>query len=126
MTVSSPPLPEPVLVVCLCAQWCGTCREYRPRFDEAAARVSAQLPQVRFLWIDIEDEADLIDPIDVEDFPTLLLVSGKVPRFFGALRPQAGALERLIRVTVEDAAAPALTDPQVVALVQRIRAEKLR
>ena len=124
MTASTSPAPEPVLVVCLCAQWCGTCREYRPRFDEVAANVAAQLPQARFLWIDVEDEADLIDPIDVEDFPTLLLAVGKVPRFFGPVRPQAQTLERLIRMTIENAAANALADPELVALVARIRSEK--
>jgi hypothetical protein len=31
------------LVVCLCAEWCGVCREYRSRFEQVLAR----LPQVR-------------------------------------------------------------------------------
>lgn len=124
MTASTSPVPEPVLVVCLCAQWCGTCREYRSRFEQVQLSVTAHIPQARFLWIDIEDEADLIDPIDVEDFPTLLLAVGKAPRFFGPVAPQAQTLERLIRMTIENAAAPALADPELVALVARIRSEK--
>lgn len=126
MTVSNPSVPASVLVVCLCAEWCDVCREYRSRFDQVQAKVLAQFPQARFLWIDVEDEADLLDLPDVENFPTLLLALGDAPRFFGPVTPQAETLERLIRMQIEDAAAPALADPEVVALVARIRAEKLR
>jgi thiol-disulfide isomerase/thioredoxin len=126
MTVSNPSVPASVLVVCLCAEWCDVCREYRSRFDQVQAKVLAQFPQVRFLWIDVEDEADLLDLPDVENFPTLLLALGDAPRFFGPVTPETQTLERLIRRTIEDAAGPALADPEVVALVARIRAEKLR
>jgi len=126
MTVSNPSVPASVLVVCLCAEWCDVCREYRSRFDQVQAKVLAQFPQARFLWIDMEDEADLLDLPDVENFPTLLLALGDAPRFFGPVTPQTQTLERLIRRTIEDAAGPALADPEVVALVARIRAEKLR
>ncbi|HEY5581770.1 MAG TPA: thioredoxin family protein, partial [Rhodoferax sp.] len=91
MTPAAPPSPASVLVVCLCAEWCGVCRDYRQRF----AQVQTQFPQVRFLWIDVEDEADLLDPLDVEDFPTLLLAVGDQPHFFGPLTPQANTLARL-------------------------------
>ena len=56
-----------LLVVCLCAQWCGSCREYRSTFEQ----VAEAFPDMRFLWVDIEDQADLVDPIEVENFPTL-------------------------------------------------------
>ena len=45
----------------------------------------------------MEDEADLLHPLDVEDLPTLLLAVGDEPRFFGPVTPQAETLERLIR-----------------------------
>ena len=122
MTVSNPSVPASVLVACLCAEWCDTCREYRSRFDQVQLRVTAQFPQVRFHWIDVEDEADALDLPDVENFPTLLLAVGAAPRFFGPVTPQAETLERLIRMQLEDAAAPALADPELVALVARIRA----
>ena len=54
---------------CLCAQWCGTCREYAQTFDQ----LKAALPGHRYRWIDIEDEADVIGEVDVETFPTLLV-----------------------------------------------------
>lgn len=110
--------PPAVLVVCLCAEWCGVCRDYRSRFEQ----VQARFPEARFLWIDIEDEADLLYPLDVEDFPTLLLAVGDQPRFLGPLTPQIETLDRLIRSHLQDAAAPALADPAVAELVRRIRA----
>ncbi len=112
--------PSALLVVCLCADWCGVCRDYRERF----AQVQASFPQARFLWIDVEDEADLLHPLDVENFPTLLLAVGNEPRFFGTLTPQAQTLERLIRAQLEATAACALADPQVAQLVARLRAAK--
>lgn len=118
MTPAAPPLPASVLVVCLCAEWCGVCRDYRQRF----AQVQTQFPGVRFLWIDVEDEADLLDPLDVEDFPTLLLAVGDRPHFFGPLTPQADTLARLVRSLIEDSSTPALADPSLTALVARIRA----
>ena len=47
---------------------------------------AAQLAQVQFVWIDIEDEADMLHPLDVEDFPTLLLAVGDEPPFSARLR----------------------------------------
>ena len=120
MTLATPCPPAPVLVVCLCAQWCGVCRDYRQRF----VQVQAQFPALQFLWIDVEDEADLLDPIDVDDFPTLLLAVGDTPHFFGPLTPQADTLARLLRALIEDPAAPALADASVAALVARIRASR--
>ena len=109
-----------VLVVCLCAEWCGVCREYRARFTELQSR----FPQAQFLWVDVEDEADLLHPLDVEDFPTLLLAVGAEARFFGPLTPQIETLERLIRIQLQDAGASALKDQAVTELVARIRAAK--
>lgn len=111
-----------LLVVCLCAQWCGVCRDYRSRFDEVRARIQAEQPQARFLWIDVEDEADLLHPLDIENFPTLLLAVGAEPRFLGPLTPQAQTLERLIRTTLDGS--PALPDAELTALVARIRADR--
>ena len=120
MNPETPALPSPVLVVCLCAEWCGVCRDYSSRF----LQMQAKFPQAQFLWIDVEDEADLLHPLDVDDFPTLLLAVGDEPRFFGPVTPQAETLERLIRSQIESVAGPGLTNPSVVALVARVRAAK--
>lgn len=113
-------LPPSVLVVCLCAEWCGVCRDYSSRFLQMQAR----FPQAQFLWIDVEDEADLLHPLDVEDFPTLLLAVGDEARFFGPVTPQPETLERLIRAQIDDAGGTVLANPSVVALVARVRAAK--
>jgi thioredoxin 1 len=93
-----------LVVYCLCADWCGVCREYRPLF-EALAR---EHPGVRFESIDIEDQADLMGDVDVETFPTLLIVDGDKPSFFGPVLPRAEALKAALRsaevgATVDDA-----------------------
>lgn len=82
-----------IMVVCLCAGWCGVCRDYAQAFNQVGER----LPAMRFVWVDIEDEADLVDPIEVDDFPTLLVANGAEPRFYGPLTPQPGTLERVVR-----------------------------
>ncbi len=79
-------------VICLCADWCGLCRDYRSMFVDMAARH----PQARFAWLDIEDQADLVGDVDVETFPTLLLADAEGTRFFGPLTPQAQTLSRLL------------------------------
>ena len=112
----------PLLVVCLCAEWCGVCRDYRSRFEQVQAAVKADHPQARFVWLDVEDEADLLHPLDVDDFPTLLIAVGDAPRFFGPLTPQVQTLERLVRSAAQDASASALANPDVRAAVLRIQA----
>jgi thiol-disulfide isomerase/thioredoxin len=117
MSFENPAQPASVLVICLCAEWCGVCRDYRSRFLQA----QSNFPHVQFLWIDVEDDADLLDPLDVEDFPTVLLAVGEEPRFFGPLTPQLETLERLIRSQLHNTSAPALPDPFLATLVTKIR-----
>lgn len=106
-----------VLVACLCAEWCGVCRDYRSVFE----RVKSRFPQARFIWIDVEDQADLVDPIEVDNFPTLLIAVGDQARFFGTMTPQAETLERLVRDRMADADGPAVAQSDVAELVIRLR-----
>ena len=64
--------------VCLCAAWCGTCGIYRPLFDELARAH----PEVRFEWVDIEDESDLAGDLDVE---TLRALEDALLEFAGSI-----------------------------------------
>ena len=88
---------ERFLVICLCAQWCGTCRDYRAGFEGLAADFSG----VDFRWLDIEDEADQLGDLDVENFPTLYIRRGESVLFFGTLLPHLATLRRLIETFVE-------------------------
>ena len=116
--MSSPSSQAPsLLIACLCAQWCGTCRDYRPLFEQLQAEFGA----ARFAWVDVEDEADLVDPIDVEDFPTLLIASEGQARFFGTLTPHLETLRRLVQSQLESPSPP-LVGATVQALTQRLLA----
>src|SRR5690349_10410624 len=81
------------VVACLCAAWCGTCGSYRAAFDGLAARH----PDKTFVWIDIEDQADVVGDLDVENFPTLLLQRDDTVAFFGTMVPDAAVADRLVR-----------------------------
>ena len=110
--------PDPsILVACLCAEWCGVCRDYRSAFEQ----VQSRFPQARFVWVDVEDQADLVDPIEVDNFPTLLIAVGDQARFFGTMTPQAETLERLVRDRTADANGPAVTQRDVAELVVKLR-----
>lgn len=81
------------IVACLCAGWCGTCTTYRATFETLAARH----PDKHFVWIDIEDQADVVGDLDVDNFPTLLLQKNDVVAFFGTVLPDPALAERLIQ-----------------------------
>ncbi|GLT24085.1 hypothetical protein GCM10007933_35570 [Zoogloea oryzae] len=81
-----------LLVACLCAAWCGTCRDYRDGFHALAER----FPDARFLWLDVEDEADLLDDYDVENFPTVLIQRRDTVLFFGTMLPHHDLLQRTV------------------------------
>jgi len=106
------PAPSPWWVVCLCASWCGVCRDYRVLFDALAQAH----PAARFVWVDVEDEEEVAGDLDVETFPTLLVADGRQARFLGPLLPQAPVLTRLL-TSLQDAPAPRAA---VSALAQQV------
>jgi thioredoxin 1 len=81
------------IVACLCAAWCGTCGTYRAAFDSLAARH----PDKEFIWIDIEDQADVVGDLDVENFPTLLIQRDDTVAFFGTMLPDPALADRLVK-----------------------------
>lgn len=102
-------------VVCLCAEWCGACREYRPLFEQ----VARAHPQFRFAWVDIEDHAELADDFDVETFPTLLVAGESGTRFLGPMLPHAETLARMLGA-LQPAQAPS---PEVRTLLGALARE---
>jgi len=79
------------IVACLCAGWCNVCEAFRPAFRQLAERH----PDARFLWIDVEDNADLVGDIDIDDFPTVVMQRGSTVAFFGTTLPDERVIERI-------------------------------
>lgn len=109
------PLAREFLVVCLCAAWCGTCREYETGFRELEARH----PEVGFVWVDIEDENAGVEDWDIENFPTLLIQRKELVLFFGPMLPNqrilVQTLEAFIAQGPEEARAYAHATPERAA-----------
>lgn len=86
-------MPAPGMrVTCLCAEWCGTCREYRAPFFGLAER----FPQAEFEWLDVEYDAEKVGDLEVENFPTLRITRGEEVLFFGVMLPRPEHLSRLL------------------------------
>lgn len=107
-------------VICLCAQWCGACRDWLPQLRALAAAH----PLVRFHWVDIEDQADAVGELEVETFPTLLIADGEDARFLGPVSPQPQQVSRLLQTLREDSLA-GHADAAAQALLRRLDVSKL-
>jgi thioredoxin 1 len=96
------------IIACLCAAWCDVCTSFRPGFEQLAD----QHPDKRFVWIDIEDQADIVGDIDVDNFPTLLIQHADTVAFFGTILPDASQANRLLRAQTGKSVAELLQDAQ--------------
>jgi len=83
---------DDLLVVCYCAAWCDTCTQYRRDFAALADRHPGHV----FIWVDIEEQPELLGDEDVENFPTVLLQTPENTLFFGTQLPYVSHLERLL------------------------------
>ncbi len=108
--------PHVLLVACLCADWCGACREYQPRFTQ----LQAAFPSVQFVWVDVEDESDLVDPIEVDNFPTLLMATRERVQFFGTVMPHLETLQRLVETQLAQDTPAQAYQPEHDALAKRL------
>src|SRR4051812_27864379 len=93
----APPLKTGWLVACLCAEWCGSCRDYRQAFESVAQELAGI---AQFAWIDIEDRPDVMDDLEIESFPTMLIAREAEVAFFGPVEPLPAALASLVRSAV--------------------------
>jgi thioredoxin 1 len=107
-------------VICLCAEWCGVCREWRDAFTQAAAAH----PEFRFAWVDVEDEADAMGDVDIETFPTVLIAREGQPLFFGPVLPSGNQFTRLI-ASLQDAGATGSASREARPLLERLAASVL-
>lgn len=108
-------------VVCLCAAWCGVCREWQPTF---AAQARAH-PQLRFAWVDVEDEDEAMGDVDIETFPTLLVARGGQVLYLAPIPPLAKQFQSLLAsLQAQPLPAPGLP-AGADDLLQRLQADVL-
>ena len=102
---------SPLVVLALCADWCGTCRDFRQMLD----RLARARPEIVFAWADIEDDAELVGDIDVESFPTLAVFRAGQALHYGVSLPQEGLVARTIDSLAARPPQPARDMPDAVA-----------
>lgn len=116
--------PPPLHLACLCAGWCRLCDGYAAVLAEAVAVLRQTRPELQLHWIDIEDESELVGDLEVETFPTLVLVQGPDTLFAGTLTPQLATLLRVLRAALDgraQGAPPAPQPPEVLSFADRLR-----
>ncbi|WP_297913171.1 thioredoxin [Thiomonas sp.] len=85
------------IVACLCAQWCGICRGWRDAYRELAQQSADLLPASRWLWVDVESQADALGDFEPENFPVLAVQQGARLLYCAALPQQAGNWRRMVQ-----------------------------
>lgn len=81
-------------IICLCAQWCVICREFEPAFQ----RLATDHPEHRWQSLDIEEHEALLADIEIENFPTLVILNpAKQLCFAGTIEPRIDRLQRLMQ-----------------------------
>lgn len=111
--------PPGLLVACLCAAWCRTCGEFRDTFERLAKSTAG----ARFVWLDVEDDAEILGDVEVESFPTLAVFRGATPVFYGVTAPQEGVVTRTL-AALAGADRPAIEVPEgIAALPEALRAK---
>jgi thioredoxin 1 len=103
-------------VVCLCAAWCGVCRDWRPAFEQLAR----SRPGWRFAWVDVEDEDAAMGDVEVETFPTVLLARGGRALFLGPVAPSPAGVAQLAQRLQAQAQPPAAASPPSQQLLERL------
>jgi hypothetical protein len=108
-------------VACLCAAWCGVCRDFLPLFTQQARAH----PAMRFAWVDVEDEDETMGDVDIATFPTLLVGRGEQVLFLAPIPPLASQFTRLLaRLETQQAPDPGVP-AEADALLARLRTDVL-
>ncbi len=89
---------RPFVVIALCAAWCNTCDDFRIGFE----RLALERDDSTFIWMDIEDDADFIGDVEIENFPTLAIFLRGRLLHFGVSLPQASLVGRLLQSLDDD------------------------
>lgn len=84
---------ETYTIVCYCAAWCRTCQTFEKQFQPLAS----QHPEHIWVWVDVEEQEDLLIDEDLENFPTVLVQNKKGSVFYGPLPPFSEHIERVLK-----------------------------
>lgn len=79
-------------------------------------------PDTAFLWVDVEDDSELVGDLDIDTFPTLLVMAGASVLFFGPILPGVDHLRRLLRALHAHPGRPVPVDGDVLLLAERLNA----
>jgi thioredoxin 1 len=106
---------RPLLVVAFCAAWCNTCDEFGAGYDALATKRD----DVTFVWLDVEDDAEVAGDVEIENFPTIAIYRDGLPIHFGVSLPQAALVARLLDALGPDGRT-VQADEAVATLPQRL------
>lgn len=78
-----------------------------------------EFPEIFFRWLDIEDEAEIVGDLDIENFPMLLISRKGFVLFFGTILPRPSHLRHLLqmfgRQSLADSQKYAISSPDLHA-----------
>ena len=64
-------------------------------------QLAKDMPQARFVWVDVEAQDALLQDLDIENFPTLLLADAQHhARFAGTVLPHLDTLQRMCKAAL--------------------------
>ena len=77
-------------------------------------------PDCRFVWIDVEDQSDLVGDLEIETFPTLLVGNVEGLKFLGTLTPQPDVLRRMVNSLLQPGAARLSHQPAAQRIIDQL------
>lgn len=80
------------LVVCLCADWCSHCNDWK----NPLIALSEKYPNDFFIWMDIERHSDMVSEVDLDTLPVLLVQKNNDIIFLGAVVPRVNTIIPLL------------------------------
>jgi thioredoxin reductase (NADPH) len=100
---------QTLLVVCLCAEWCAVCRDFKPEY----LALAQQHPEILFAYLDIEDDEAFIGALELDDFPTLAIFRGNALIYFGVAKAKRDNVVHLLQKLTASPPQP-LTPPSAL------------
>ncbi len=97
-----------------------------PPTDRTSPRIALAHPEIVFAWADIEDDAELVGDIDVDDFPTLAVFKAGQPLHFGASLPIEAVVTRLLARLAQSSATPTAAPSVIPSAVRELGARLSR